>query len=193
MKGIIASSLVCLGILSGCAQTQVTAPPVIVDSAIRSEVDQLIAQSGAEAASSLREIAAIQRVRTPAPSPAIADNDLPADLRVKATFEWNGPAKALVKELAGRVGYQFRESGSAPAIASMVNISLRETSVGQALADVGLQVQRVATIIVDPSVKVVEYRNEAAAAPVTMIRPLAPDNHVVRHTAHRAQSVNLSK
>ena len=191
MKMIRSVSTVCLVIsVSACAPTYQNTP-VIVDAAIRSEVDQQIAQSGAEAASALRQIAAIERVRTPAPSPAVSDTELPPDLRVRASFEWNGPAPALVRDLAGRIGYQFRETGHPAAIPAMVNISLRETSVGQALADVGLQVQRVATVVVDPSARVVEYRNEAAAAPVRVIGSVAVPVHVRPHraTAHRVRHV----
>ena len=174
--------------LAACAPQMGSPAPVIVDAALRSELDQQIAQNGAEAAAALRQLASMQRVRTPAPSPAVADADLPQDLRTKATFEWSGPVGGLVKEMAGRIGYAYRESGNPPAILPFVNVSLREVSVGQAFADVGLQVQRSATIIVDPSAKLVELRYEAARAPVDVIRD-GGSRGVHRTTAHRVRHV----
>jgi hypothetical protein len=144
---------------------------LVVSPNIRSEVDQQIAQGGAEAAAALRQLAAIQRARTPAPSPSVAEADLPEALRAKATFEWSGPAQGLVRELASRVGYAYRETGNPTAVPPNVNISLRETMVGQALVDVGLQVQRVATLVVDPDARVIEFRHDAGASQRQVITP----------------------
>ena len=190
MKRIGYLTLIGAGLLSACAPTQTGInAPVIMDAAIRSEVDQQIAQNGAEAAAALRQLAAIQRVRTPAPSPAVSDSDLPAELRTKATFEWSGPAVGLVRELAGRVGYSFRETGNPPPVPAIVNVSLRETSVGQALADVGLQAQRTSTVIVDPNTRSIEFRHEAAAGYRMHRASVASSGAAPRRaTAHRVSS-----
>ncbi len=144
-------------------------------------MDQQIAQSGAEAAQALRQLAAVQQARTPARPPAVAEAELPEDLRARASFEWSGPAQGLVRELAARVGYAYRESGNPPAVPAHANISLRETMVGQALADVGMQIQSVARVVVDPNARTVEFQHLSPAAPAAA-SPRAP-----RNTANRVR------
>jgi defect-in-organelle-trafficking protein DotD len=131
------------------------------DPAIRSEVDQQIAQSSSQAANALQTLAMIQRARTaPAPS-SLDETTLPEELRRKTTVNYSGPGDEVVKDLAGRIGYAFLETGSKPTVPSMVNLTLTDTSVGKALEDIGLQVQVTATVIVNPSARSIEYRNES--------------------------------
>ena len=162
----------CGAALTACAPMEGSRTTAVSPS-IRSEVDQQIAQSGAEAAQALRQLAAIQRARTPAPSPAVPESSLPEDLRRRASFEWSGPAQGLVRELASRAGYTYRETGNPPAQPVQVNISLRDTMVGQALADTGLQVQRVATVIVDPNTRSIEFRHDAGSSQRPAIQEVA--------------------
>lgn len=153
------------------------------DPMIRTEIDQQIAQSSSQAANALQTLAMIQRART-APAPSSLDESvLPDELRRKTTVNYSGPGDEVVKDLAGRIGYSFSETGSKPTVPAMVNLALTDASVGKALEDIGLQVQGTATVIVNPNVRSIEYRNESGQA----MRPVAttPAPTVSRPAPHR--------
>lgn len=170
--------LLTAGLLSGCAQTTGGPDaPRVYDQAIRTESELMLAQAAARAANAQESAALIQRARTPIPAPAVDEEALPADLRVKTTVDWTGPAAGILRDLARNVGYGFFETGNAPSNPLVVNVTARDQVVGRVLADVGLQVQRVATVVVDPNAKRIELRHEpgvgleaVASAPVRPVR-----------------------
>ncbi len=175
-RGILLG-LVAVGLLSGCAQTGSPDAPRVYDQAVRVESELMLAQAAGRAANAQESLALIQRSRTPVPSPAVDEEALPADLRVKTTVEWAGPASGILRDLARNVGYGFFETGNVPSNPMVVNVTARDQAVGRVLADVGLQVQRVATVIVDPNAKRIELRHEpgvgmegVASAPVRPAR-----------------------
>lgn len=154
-----------VALLGGCAAGTGPAPTAsgtqAWDAAIQQQVDQQLAQSAARAANALETLAMIQRVRTEPVAAPIDETGLPAELARRTTVEWSGPAKELVKELAANIGYDFTETGGTAAAPAMVHVNVRDVSAAKALEDIGLQVQQWATVIVDPNLKRVEYRNES--------------------------------
>ena len=172
LLGVTASA----ALLVGCATTGSPDAPRVYDQAIRTEVEQQLAQSAARSANALETLALVQRSRTPVPGPAVDEDALPAELRVKTTVDWSGPATGILRDLARNVGYGFFETGNAPSNPIVVTLVARDQAVGRVLADVGLQVQRVATVIIDPNARRIELRHEvgasgAAVAPTRGVRP----------------------
>jgi defect-in-organelle-trafficking protein DotD len=162
MRGIVLATAA-TALLGACAQQQPQDhPPALSEGSIQQQVDQQLAQSGNRAANALETLAMIKRVRTEPPAPALDETGLPDDLRRVTTVEWSGPADELVKELASNIGYGFVETGSVPAHPANVQVNIKDTSAAKAFQDIGLQVQSWATVIVDPNLKRVEYRNETA-------------------------------
>ena len=175
------AGLACLSLVSACTPSTQATFTTVADSAIRNEIDQQIAQNGAEAASALRRRSAATVARFgPAVSSVVSDADLPADLRRKSTFEWSGPAQGVVQKLAGLIGYRYMEAGNPRGGQPMVNISLRETTVGQALADVGGQIREVAVIAVDTRARTIVFRNEPSVS-VVQERVVVREQRQVRH------------
>jgi defect-in-organelle-trafficking protein DotD len=183
--------------LSACAQQQTAnIATVPYDPALRGEVEQQLSASAARSANALETLSMIQRARTAPAAPTLDETSLPDELRRKATVEFNGPAIEIARELAANIGYGFIETGNPPAVEGLVNIDEHDVSVAKALEDVGLQAQRFATVIVDPNLRRVEFRNETAmggppharidARVVTERRARL----VTRHHVHVAASCN---
>jgi len=169
--------------LAACAVP--AAPPGSYDPAIRTEVDQQLAQTSARAANALETLAMIQRTRTEPAAPVLDDASLPAELRRKATVEFTGPAIELVRELAQNLGYAFIETGNQPANPGLVTVDAHDTTVAKVLEDTGLQAQRFATVVVDPNQRRIEFRNETAGAKAAHVpgHPVAAAPHGAQHRA----------
>jgi defect-in-organelle-trafficking protein DotD len=167
-----------------------TGPAVAYDPAIRTEVDQQIAQSSARAANALETLAMIQRARTAPAAPALDESGLPEELRRKTTLEFDGPADEAAKSLAEQIGYGFVTTGNPPANPGLVSLDEHDVSVAKALEDLGLQVQRFATVIVDPNLRRVEFRNETVPDAVTASSSTMSTSRSIststrhRHVAH---------
>jgi defect in organelle trafficking protein DotD len=183
MKKVVALTVSVMTLsLMGCVQSH---DPRIEDESIRSEVGQSLVQSAAQAANALETLSLIQRARTePAPS-SLDETRLPEDLRRKATVEFTGPADELVKELATNIGYAFLETGERPSNPGLVNIDAHDESVAKILEDIGLQAQIFATVIVDPNLKRVEFRNESGRGATAAQAVVAIQATHVRHTVRR--------
>jgi len=164
-KGLLASATVllaagCSGIGDGSAP-----PPRVYDPGIRIEAEQQLAQSAARAANALETLALVQRAQSPPPAPAIDEGALPATLRTTTTVDFSGPASGILRDLARDIGYGFFETGNARGDAVLVTVVARDQAVGRVLSDVGGQIQRVATVVVDPEAKRIELRHEPGFAP----------------------------
>ena len=156
---------VAVAALAACTPMEGNRPNtnVVYDSAIQGEIDHQLAQSSARAANALETLSMIQRARTAPVAPPLDETNLPRELKRLTTLEWSGPANELVKQLASNVGYSYLETGNPPAAPAMVHVDVHDVSAAKAFADVGLQVEQFATVIVDPNMHRVEYRNEAPA------------------------------
>lgn len=163
-------------LLSGCAALMGPGDgaPRVYDPGIRIEAEQQLAQSAARAANALETLALVQRAQTPAPAPAIDEASLPAALRTKTTIDFAGPASGVLKDLARGIGYGFFETGNPRGAPVSVNVVARDQAVGRVLADVGGQIQRVATVVVDPDAKRIELRHEPVASTERATRPASP-------------------
>ncbi|MGY8607710.1 DotD/TraH family lipoprotein [Gluconobacter cerinus] len=147
--------------LSACADSNPGPDPTdtYYNPAIDGAVDQQIAQSTAEAAQSLKLLNLTERARGPAPAPELDVSRVPSDLLVKVTeINWSGPVEPLVEELANKAGYGFTPPMHRPTTPVLVTMSSAQTTVAHALEDIGLQVDKQATIIVDPNKKTVALR-----------------------------------
>lgn len=145
--------------LTGCAVPSDTGN--VYDTAIATDVDQQLAQSTARAANSLETLSMIQRVRTAPVAPAVDESTLPPELkRPVKTISYSGPARELVQKLAASVGYSFSVQGAMVANEPFASFNIHDVSAAQAFADIGLQVQQFATVIVNPNTRSVIFRFE---------------------------------
>lgn len=185
--------------LSACQQPQGTAPRTSVyDTSIQSEIDQQIAGSSARAANAIETLAMVERTRTRPSAPPVDVAALPPELKVPVTMEWSGPADEAVRQLAKKSGYSFRIVGSASSSTPlMADLSLHDIVLGQAFADVGLQVNPFASVVVDPNNRSVEFRNETGTARTTGIEateaaPAAIHSHH-RHAPRKHAAAMMAK
>ena len=157
--------------------------PMVYDPAIRTEIDQSLAQSAARASNALETLALIQRARTTPPAVTVDDSGMPPELRRASTVEFSGPAVELVRELAQNIGYAFIETGAHPANPGLVSVDAKDIPVAKVLEDVGLQAQKFATVIIDPNQKRVEFRNERGGVSVADAAASSSHEKSHHHTA----------
>lgn len=149
-------------LLAGCAKGTRDTRLDELDSNSRRAVEDSLAASAARAAKAQETLAQIERARTE-PAPASLDvSGLPPELRRPATMNWSGPAPEAARQVAGLVGYEFRIVGNAPPNLPMVSVAATDLPVAKVVEDIGLQVQGIAQVLVDPNVKRIEFRYLAA-------------------------------
>lgn len=83
-------------------------------------------------------------------------------MALPVTIEWNGPLTNLVKKAAKISGYSFAVFGKPPIIPIFVMISVKNTFLGDILADAGYQAGKRATIVIYPKIKQINlyYHND---------------------------------
>lgn len=152
---------VAAALLAGCAKNTETRLDEL-DSNSRRAVEDSLAQSAARAAKAQETLAQVERARTE-PAPASLDvSGLPSELKRPATMNWSGPGPEAARQVAGLVGYEFRVVGNPPPNLPMVSIAATDLPVAKIVEDIGLQVQGIAQVLVDPNLKRVEFRYLAA-------------------------------
>ncbi|MFI4954513.1 MAG: DotD/TraH family lipoprotein [Gammaproteobacteria bacterium] len=105
---------------------------------------------------SLDDLAAISAERAVVRIEPQTQDQLDYNLTQLASVDWTGPAEPLVQELAQAVNYHVRVIGKAPPNIVIVNLSKRNTPVGELLRDVTLQIQQHADLIIYPQSKLIE-------------------------------------
>ena len=138
-------------LLSACATYQ-------PDPQLVAEPDPItlrLAEAADRAATSLNTLAAVEQTRTNTSLPPLAAG-APVELRRSITVDWVGPVDPIVKRLAERASYEFIETGKAPEVPIVVNISTRNEAVVEVLRDIGLQMKDRGTLKVDANKKVIE-------------------------------------
>ncbi|AQT06585.1 DotD/TraH family lipoprotein [Acetobacter persici] len=128
---------------------------------IREEADQMLAQAAMRVKDAQTKMAMVAAARTPPPASAIDESGLPPELQAKTTIDFTGPGVEVAKRLAESIGYGFIETGGDAKAPGIVTVQMQDMSVAKVLEDVGLQVQQYATLIVDPTQRRIEYRNES--------------------------------
>ena len=171
-----AGLLILLPLLSACADgSNSNSVSSAYDPALRGEVEQQLAQSASRASNSLETLAMIQRARTePRPS-TLDESQLPEELRRPTTLEWSGPANEAVHRLASSIGYSYIETGRPTSSPGMVSLDVHDVSVGKALDNISLQVEKYATIVIDVNQRRIEYRSEASEGGPLGPQPAGPD------------------
>lgn len=154
-------------LLAACAQTSAPAPDLEWDSRSISIIEDRIADSARRSTNALETLAMIERARTEPISSGVSESlrDLPEELLRSTTLEWSGPAVQLTRRLSESIGYSFLEQGAAPAVPVMVHVSVEDMPVIKAFEQIGMHLQPVAAIVVDPNVKRVEFVHGPVSAP----------------------------
>lgn len=109
-----------------------------------------------EAVDALQSLARVEQTRNP---PANVDiGRIPEELKAPVTFEWVGPASALLKKLSEQSGYAFSSSGRPPAAPLVVSVIAVDRPLYQVLTDIGLQMGAKANLAVIAKSKRLELR-----------------------------------
>lgn len=105
---------------------------------------------------SLDDLAAISAERAVVKIEPQTQEQLDYHLTQLASVDWTGPAEPLIRELARTVNYHVRVIGKAPPNIVIVNLSKRNTPVGELFRDITLQIQQHADLIIYPQSKLIE-------------------------------------
>lgn len=115
-----------------------------------------LAAAARDAVDALQSLARVEQTRTP---PAQVDlAKIPEELKATVTFEWVGPASALLKKLAEQSGYSFSSAGRPPAAPLVVNVIAVDRPLYQVLTDIGLQMGTKANLAVSSKTRRFELR-----------------------------------
>jgi hypothetical protein len=92
----------------------------------------------------------IEQARTlPVPDP-IDKHDVPAALLRPTSFTWVGPVDGVLREIATQIGYAYDTMGPPPELDAIVEVHAKGEPLVRVLQEIGLQVRKWGTIIVDP-------------------------------------------
>ena len=155
-------------LLSGCSANRVTekqnlkAPNVMLHS-----IDLQIDAAAQSAASSLDQLAAIEKNLHPAEvQMPFMDIDSP-ELRQYISTKWSGPIKPFIKGIAKTLGYHVQFYGKEPSLPILVNINTTGNvqTAKQILQNIDLQAKTSAAINIYPQQRLItmRYFNHAPA------------------------------
>lgn len=150
--------------LVACAdQTKPLGPePYVNDTSLQSEVSQQLTESANRSANALEVLAMEMRTRSAPAQSSIDESQLPPELAKHITTVWNGPAYELVKRIAQDMGYNYLETGNPGANPGFISIDAHDVAVAKVLEDIGYQAQSYSTVIVNPNLKRIEFRNNTS-------------------------------
>lgn len=120
-----------------------------------SAIDQSIADAARDAADALKSMAEVERSRAGV-SAGTGKGALPSELQRTTNVSWIGPAAALLGELAGKLGYEFKSYGKDVPALSIVSIERKQMQIADILKEVGVQLGDRAKVVVNPSRKLIE-------------------------------------
>jgi len=154
---IVCLLLICLSLI-GCRRTIETEYGPDLPDLSRLELSE--AAIGVD--ESLSNLAAVMAERDPIHIEPRSIGEVDFGMYQLASVDWAGPAEPLIERLAQVENYHVRVLGKTPYNGALVQISKRETPVGEILRDVALQIQQDADIVVFPQDKLIEirYRND---------------------------------
>lgn len=122
-------------------------------------VDNQLVVAAGQIQQSLKELNLTNAAAGSPKADAVDVASLPQALQHEITsINYTGPADNLILQLANIAGYRFIAPLHAPTVPVMANITSERTTVGEALQDVGLQIQHQASIIVNPSAQTITLR-----------------------------------
>ena len=93
--------------------------------------------------------------------PRVTQVPLSGQIAKKVDLRWTGPAEAVLRTIAGEIGYEFVVNGVEPATDLVVIFDHRDTSFYRILEDIGWQLDERATVSVDRNQKILQisYRD----------------------------------
>jgi len=106
--------------------------------------------------SSMQDLAALTQSQTPLQVQMLAPDAHSYGLAQLATVDWTGPVEPLVQRLGQITRYRVKVIGDEPVLPIVVNISKRNTAVGDILREAALQSREQMQIQVFPANQLIE-------------------------------------
>lgn len=151
---LIVLSLV-LAIMTGCTSTIYKKPPANNPS---DDATIKLAEAANSVSDSMRSMAVTEKVLTPPPMDNTLTIPNTRGLRTHASVDWAGPIAEVTARVARAAHYRLRILGKSPAIPILVNVNVKDQSLGDILRNIDYQAANKASIHVYPSNQVVELR-----------------------------------
>lgn len=122
-------------------------------------------------ATELATLRQIEQARTaPAPDP-IDEAMVPPELRRPTSFTWVGPVDGVLREVAAQIGYDYTGTGAAPELDAIVEVHAKGEPLVRVLQEIGLQVRKWGTVVVDPDARRIELRFDRRVAEGAPVEP----------------------
>ncbi len=139
-------------ILTGCTSTPAASPPKATD-----DIERRLTAAANTVADSVAKLAIVEQSARGVHAQAITPEQLPADLQLKVSLDYQGDIEPLMKQLARTVGYRMEIYGRRQAI-TPVHIHADIRAVGLILADADYQSSGRCDVFVIPHKRLIELR-----------------------------------
>ncbi|MBN1684886.1 MAG: type IVB secretion system lipoprotein DotD [Gammaproteobacteria bacterium] len=141
--------------LAGCAKTPQTQE---LPESMTTEPYVVLAESATSVSQSLTQLKATEQAANPPISVAEPPSPDTYGMGMPTSIDWNGPIEPLIKQIAIITNYTVRTEGKTPSLPIIINVSAKDTPVGEILRDISYQCGDRAQIVVFPSTHVIELR-----------------------------------
>lgn len=144
-----------ISMLSACNSVTYKRPPINDPS---DDASIKLAEAANSVSDSMMQMAKTEKILTPPQSDNVLTIPYTNNLNAHASVDWSGPIGEVTKRIAEAANYKLRIIGNEPAIPVLVNINLKDYSLGDILRNIDYQAANKASIHVYPHNKVVELR-----------------------------------
>lgn len=141
--------------LSACSTVTYKRPPINNPS---DDASIKLAEAANSVSDSMMQMAKTEKILTPPQSDNAPNIPYTNNLNAHASVDWSGPIGELTQRVAEAANYKLRIIGNEPAIPVLVNVNLKDYSLGDILRNIDYQAANKASIHVYPHRKVVELR-----------------------------------
>lgn len=142
-------------ILSACSTVTYKRPPINNPS---DDASIKLAEAANSVSDSMMQMAKTEKILTPPQTDNALNIPYTNNLNAHASVDWSGPIGELTQRVAEAANYKLRVIGNEPAIPVLVNVNLKDYSLGDILRNIDYQAANKASIHVYPHSKVVELR-----------------------------------
>ena len=147
--------LLSISLMASCASVTYKRPPVNDPS---DDASIKLAEAANSVSDSMMQMAKTEKILTPPQSDNVITIPNTNNLNAHASVDWSGPIGELTKRITEAAHYRLRVIGNEPSIPVLVNVNLKDCSLGDVLRNIDYQAANKASIHVYPNIKVVELR-----------------------------------
>ena len=147
--------LLSISLVAACSSVTYKRPP---NNDPSDDASIKLAEAANSVSDSMMQMAKTEKILTPPQSDNTITIPNTNNLNAHASVDWSGPIGEITKRITEAAHYRLRVIGNEPAVPVLVNVNLKDCSLGDVLRNIDYQAANKASIHVYPNIKVVELR-----------------------------------